>query len=105
MDRGSRSNGLLTPRTGRVLAPASTASARSSPSICRSGCSSSSSAPVGATGANPQSDIGVPTCDLRRDRPGLLALERCWLAHLIGPPLLGIFYPRLGRHPAFHPLC
>jgi hypothetical protein len=39
-------------RTGRAPAPASTASARSSPSTCRSACSSLSSAAVGATGAN-----------------------------------------------------
>jgi hypothetical protein len=54
--RGWRSNAPSMSTTGRALAPPSTASARSSLSICRSACSSSSSAAVGATGANSQSD-------------------------------------------------
>ena len=49
---GWRSNAPSMSRTGRAPAPASTASARSSPSTCRSACSSLSSAAVGATGAN-----------------------------------------------------
>src|SRR5437762_14000757 len=60
------------PRTGRAQAPASTASARSSPSTCRSACSWSSSAPVGASGANSQSDrfIKVRLAILSSDQHG-----------------------------------
>jgi hypothetical protein len=39
---------------------------------------------VGVTGANPQLDIGVPTCDLRRDRP------RDSNAESIPPPTFGV---------------